>query len=224
MILPNLYDVRTKAAREILAELRRKFRGQLADCFINFNTKLREGAAFGQPITEYDPASTGCRDFVRLAREVIARGGREAAPVSLLRQADEIAARAEQLLATSQTLFGPVPQGPGPDQAPGTPQTIERKVTRIYGPQQGPDGVLFRTLTPGAAKVELAGDFNGWRPEASPMVPDDEAGDFSVRLPLPPGRYLYRLVVDGRWQQDPCNDRVELNPYGELNSVVEVTE
>jgi hypothetical protein len=30
------------------------------------------------------------------------------------------------------------------------------------------------------------------------------------------------LVVDGRWQQDPYNERSELNPYGEYNSILEV--
>ncbi|GAG19849.1 unnamed protein product, partial [marine sediment metagenome] len=35
--------------------------------------------------------------------------------------------------------------------------------------------------------------------------------------------YRYRYVVDGQWQQDPYNKHVEQNPYGELNSVLEVT-
>jgi len=28
--------------------------------------------------------------------------------------------------------------------------------------------------------------------------------------------------VDGKWQQDPYNEATEPNPYGELNSVLEV--
>jgi len=39
---------------------------------------------------------------------------------------------------------------------------------------------------------------------------------------LPPGRYAYRLIIDGRWCSDPANPYVESNPYGELNSVVEI--
>ena len=38
---------------------------------INFNTKLKEAASFGQPITEYDPASKGFKDFHKLARELM---------------------------------------------------------------------------------------------------------------------------------------------------------
>ena len=38
---------------------------------INFNTKLKEAASFGQPITEYDPGSRGYKDFVNLAKELM---------------------------------------------------------------------------------------------------------------------------------------------------------
>jgi hypothetical protein len=47
-------------------------------------------------------------------------------------------------------------------------------------------------------------------------------GRWQMRLPLPKGRYRYRLVVDGRWMTDPNNKFVETNQYGELNNVVEV--
>jgi hypothetical protein len=43
-------------------------------------------------------------------------------------------------------------------------------------------------------------------------------------LPLAPGRYQYRYVVDGRWQADPANAEAEPSPYGELNSVVTVPQ
>jgi chromosome partitioning protein len=249
LILPNLYDVRTKLAREILAELRRKFHGRIANGFINFNTKLREGASFGQPITEYDPASSGCRDFVSLAREIIARPGRELAPVTLIQRADELVSKADQLLATTDVLFGPKrhveeplraaqPTAPvvapvvrsfvAPVAAPvvtmppvGSHESIERQLQRIYGPQRAPDGsMLFRVHAPSASTVELAGDFNGWNPQTGPMRRDGAFGDFELRLPLTPGRYQYRIVVDGKWRPDPANTDTVYNPFGELNSVV----
>ena len=51
-VLPTLYDTRTKLAREVLSELRAKFRDYLMESTVNFNTKLKEAASFGQPITE----------------------------------------------------------------------------------------------------------------------------------------------------------------------------
>jgi len=43
-----------------------------------------------------------------------------------------------------------------------------------------------------------------------------------MALPLNPGRYRYRLVVDGKWITDPNNQYVEINQFGELNNIVEV--
>ncbi len=219
-VLANQYDVRTKLGREILSELKRKFDSLMCQSFINFNTKLKEGASFGQPITEYDPGSMGFRDFVRLARELISANGSESVPASILRQADELAARAEQLLATTKPLLGGKVDAAG--SGPATHAEIQQKIDQIYGVRQTDQGVLFVAHAPGAREVKLAGDFNNWSPEANPMVATNNAHEFRALLPLAPGRYRYRLVIDGAWTQDPYNSYVESNPYGELNSVFEV--
>ena len=41
-------------------------------------------------------------------------------------------------------------------------------------------------------------------------------------MAVAPGRYRYRLVVDGAWARDQYNTYVESNPFGELNNVVEI--
>jgi len=103
-ILPNQYDVRTKLAREVLAELRNRYKGLVYDTIINFNTKLKEGASFGQPITEFAPTSMGARDFQGLAREVIARQPAAEPTAEILKHVERLAADAERLLATTNTL------------------------------------------------------------------------------------------------------------------------
>lgn len=220
-VLANLYDVRTKLGREILNELKRKFGSLMCSTFINFNTKLREGASFGQPITEYDPGSMGFRDFVRLARELIAAGGPDMIPTALLRQANSLADRADKLLATTRPLFGK--NGVVRNDQPSTPEQIQQKIERIYGAQLTNEGVLFVAQAPGAQAVHLAGDFNNWSADATPMVSEKRDATFQALLPLAPGRYRYRYVVDGQWLNDPHNSYVEANPFGELNSVVEVS-
>ena len=96
-----------------------------------------------------------------------------------------------------------------------------RKIEMIYGPQPVEDGMVFTIKASGARKVQFAGDFNGWNPELTPLrrVREDA---YQIRLPLRPGRYQYRYVIDGCWQQDPANDRSERNPFGDLNSVIVV--
>ena len=69
-VLASMYDIRTKMAREILAELRNHFAEKMFSTIVNFNTKIKEAASFGQPITEYDPSSKGQADFRALAEEV----------------------------------------------------------------------------------------------------------------------------------------------------------
>ena len=100
---------------------------------------------------------------------------------------------------------------------------IEEKLAEIYGVRQTPEGVVFRNRFADARAVQLAGDFNDWMPHTTPLRRLDESGVFETTLNLLPGRYRYRLVVDGRWEYDRRNPAVETNEYGETNSVVEVT-
>lgn len=106
-VLPNQYDVRTKLAREILSEMRKRFDGVVLESIVNFNTKLKEGASFGQPITEFAPTSMGAKDFQSLAREVLANEPQVAPGHELLEHMERLAADAERLLATTTTLVRP---------------------------------------------------------------------------------------------------------------------
>ena len=99
---------------------------------------------------------------------------------------------------------------------------IDEKLASIYGVRQTSEGVVFRGRFSDAHEVQLAGDFNDWMPHTTPLRRLDEPGVFETTLSLPPGRYRYRLVVDGRWDYDRANPAVEKNDYGETNSVVEV--
>jgi 1,4-alpha-glucan branching enzyme len=104
---------------------------------------------------------------------------------------------------------------------PAEPKTIEQKIEEIYGVQREPDGITFRTRFEGAEQVTVAGDFNNWNAMSTPLS-RVRPGVFMAKLSLRPGRYRYRLIVDGRWVTDPYNTYVEANSFGELNNVVEV--
>jgi chromosome partitioning protein len=71
-------------------------------------------------------------------------------------------------------------------------------------------------------KVLVAGDFNEWVPDSGVMLEVHEGGGWTKFLPLTPGRYEYRLVVDGRWQPDPLNPVRVSNNMGSENSVLKV--
>ena len=72
-----------------------------------------------------------------------------------------------------------------------------------------------------AQEVCIAGTFNDWHPTATPMLHLSHDRWVKV-LSLPPGRYEYQLVVDGRWVCDPAAVEKVPNPFGGFNSVVVV--
>jgi len=104
-------------------------------------------------------------------------------------------------------------------------QQLAERLEMVYGAIPIEGGVRFVCHAPGARYVRIAGDFNAWRPgdSAGEMRPTEVDGVWEREFRLPPGRYAYRLVIDGRWVSDPANPFVENNPYGELNSVVEIS-
>jgi len=254
-VLASMYDIRTKMAREILAELREHFADKMFTTIVNFNTKIKEAASFGQPICEYDPASKGQKDFEALAAEVIgvrAKEQRHEFVNSLADQLESISATADELLRiakppieiaeaprtehvrpkiqpeeqkpvavaaqpAAKQVQARTPSGPEP-----TPMDTDAKLSDYYGVNQISDAIVFVTLYPRAQSVQVAGDFNNWQPGDTPMQKVGQSGVWQTKLKLPQGKYRYRLVVDGQWQQDPYNERTEINPFGEYNSVLEV--
>jgi len=76
----------------------------------------------------------------------------------------------------------------------------------------------FKLLAPEARTVAVAGTFNDWDPENTPLQKGKD-GTWRTRLVLATGRYEYRFVVDGQWVSDPAAAENVPNPHGEANSV-----
>ncbi len=74
---------------------------------------------------------------------------------------------------------------------------------------------------PTATAVAIAGTFNDWHPETTPMV-DMGQGRWLKELVLPAGTYEYLFVVEGQWLADPLAPATIPNPFGGVNSVVTV--
>ncbi len=99
---------------------------------------------------------------------------------------------------------------------------MSKKLSDYYGATQIDGAVVFVTLYPRANNVQIAGDFNNWQPSQTEMQKVGDSGVWQTKLNLEAGKYRYRLVVDGQWQQDPYNEETELNPFGGFNSVLTV--
>ncbi|HZN65254.1 MAG TPA: glycogen-binding domain-containing protein, partial [Tepidisphaeraceae bacterium] len=110
---------------------------------------------------------------------------------------------------------------PAPSASAAEAKTTAQKIEEFYGVKQFGDEVVFAAKFEKAREVLVAGDFNNWNP-VTPMKSMARPGEWTMKLPLRPGRYRYRFVVDGKWVTDPHNQYVEANQFGELNNVIEV--
>jgi 1,4-alpha-glucan branching enzyme len=86
-----------------------------------------------------------------------------------------------------------------------------------------PPRVVLELVHPSARQVFVAGSFNNWQPEQTPLVAAGN-GRWTGDLKVAPGRYEYLFVVDGQWLPDPAAKQTVENPFGGRNSVLTVSE
>ena len=90
---------------------------------------------------------------------------------------------------------------------------------RVAGPKKAaPRKVQFEFLAPEAQEVFIAGEFNDWNIRANPLK-KDKNGVWKLDLALMPGRYEYRFLADGNWENDRSCSGCVLNDFGSLNCV-----
>jgi chromosome partitioning protein len=196
-VLVTLYGGRSPFVKAVLEEVRQHLAGQHFETVIRLSVKLAEAASHGLPITQYATRSVGYEDYQALANEVL----REEAPTA--------------------PIMEPV-TAPEPIEEIFSPSAPIEETIFASAPIETPNGVRFTIEAPDAVTVQLAGDFNDWTPEGSEM---ELAGQvWTKTLSLPPGRYRYRYVIDGRWQTDPLNTAVEPSPFGGYDSLIELNE
>jgi hypothetical protein len=88
-----------------------------------------------------------------------------------------------------------------------------------------PTAVTFVFRAPGATRVSLVGDFNGWDLEATPLTRATTGDAWTVRVPLEHGLHAYAFVIDGRdWAPDPSAPLAPVATFGRRNSLLVVGE
>jgi hypothetical protein len=71
--------------------------------------------------------------------------------------------------------------------------------------------------------VAIAGDFNGWNPQANLLEDPDGDDIWTTTLNLKPGRYEYMFVLDGeKWFPDPNALRYVKDGFGNKNAILEI--
>ena len=113
---------------------------------------------------------------------------------------------------------------------------LAREILSRFGGEEAPEEIFpeestdpyrhrvrdFSLEAPDARGVYLVGDFNGWRMDEESKLWDCGKGVWQKRVVLPPGRYRYKFVIDGKWMPDPLNTVADPNPYGGVDSILEI--
>lgn len=181
-----------------------------------------EMASEARPLS--DPALTGTGAGVAMG---VGAGGE--APLS---RAQEMALKAATL--TAQRPPAPLRRSLMPQKAVAieliedlepeiSPKANAENIRHLWGCRGVVGGLLFVQPCAGVRSVGVAGSFNGWNPSEGEMTRRPELGIFERRIDIPPGRYEYRLVIDGVWQCDPYNPARLTNGLGGENNLAVAT-
>ena len=89
----------------------------------------------------------------------------------------------------------------------------------------GSTAVTFVFRAPGATRVSLVGDFNGWDPDATPLARATTGEIWTAQVRLEHGLHAYAFVIDGRdWAPDPSAPLAPVAEFGRRNSLLVVGE
>jgi len=96
------------------------------------------------------------------------------------------------------------------------------RVRHLLGVRGVTGGALFVQPLGVGERVCVAGSFNAWDPARAVFRRNEALGVHELYLPLAPGEYEYKLVVDGRWMIDPHNPDHASSGIGSQNNTLRV--
>lgn len=103
-------------------------------------------------------------------------------------------------------------------------ETHSREEIFFCAPRVNDGKLEFTYHDDAAAQVALAGDFNAWSSTQTLFTKEDDGVWRTQIEPLSPGRYRYKLVLNGaRWIEDPANAMKEPDEYGGFNSILHLS-
>jgi len=195
-ILVTNFDSRLAHSFKMLEKIKTDFKEKLFSNIIHVNVRLKEAQNQGTHIFNFDKYSRGAKDYFSLSREIITQetGSKETYKV-------ESAPKRE----TKPVM------------------ALEKKMNEILKKELPKlNEVIFSVFAPEAKDVYVAGEFNNWKLEDSGRMFKNN-GTWSKKFNLNSGKYRYRFVIDGNWVEDSSNPLKEVNPYGSVDSLIEIS-
>ncbi|MCD6338985.1 MAG: isoamylase early set domain-containing protein [Verrucomicrobia bacterium] len=91
-----------------------------------------------------------------------------------------------------------------------------------YSAKRNRKPINFFCHAPHAKSVCIIGDFNNWKPGATPMKRQPD-GNWSAQVPLHHGHHRYQFLVDGKPELDPNATGISRNAKNERVSIIAVS-
>ena len=70
-VLLTMFDTRLRLSNQVAQEVRRYFGEKVFETIVQRNVRVSEAPSFGQPVLLYDASSTGARNYIALAKEIL---------------------------------------------------------------------------------------------------------------------------------------------------------
>ncbi|NCQ16781.1 MAG: ParA family protein [Ignavibacteria bacterium] len=74
-VLLTMFDSRLRLSQQVSEEVRKYFGEKVFQTIIHRNVRLSEAPSYGKPILLYDAVSSGARNYIALASEILERNG-----------------------------------------------------------------------------------------------------------------------------------------------------
>jgi len=74
------------------------------------------------------------------------------------------------------------------------------------------------------SQVIVSGSFNTWNKEKDRLTDSKGNGEYELTLPLDPGNYIYKFIVDGKSMLDPANPEKTPTGFDDYNSVLRIMD
>ncbi|MCG8430933.1 MAG: AAA family ATPase [Candidatus Omnitrophica bacterium] len=241
-VLVTNFDSRLRHSFKMLEWIKNSFKNNLFDTIIHVNVKLKEAQNQGSHIFGHDKYCRGAKDYFTLGREIITMETsiplsetEAAAQTEAVKTPPETPAETKTAVKESpvQDTLRETPKAPAgePAQREKEPVPAARKERKIDLARKMDEmvrekvpkmtEVVFSVTAPDAQEIYVTGEFNNWQLDDTGRMAQDN-GIWSKRMRLASGRYRYRFVIDGNWVEDSDNPLRAMNPYGTMDSLVEV--
>ena len=195
------FDSRLRHSFTMLEKIKTTFKSKMFSTIIHVNVKLKEAQNSGTHILNYDKYCRGTKDYFSLSREILTADKDvatvESAPAKIVEVKPDSSAKRVDLQERMEAI-------------------LKEELPKFDFTE-----VSLALDAPDAKSVYVAGDFNDWKVDDKSMM-QKEDGAWKLKVNLVPGRYRYRFVKDGEWIEDPSNTNRAMNPYGQMDSLLEV--